>query len=44
MYRTDFWTLAEGEGGMFRENGKSFKKHIRGWDVSGEQHRNMYII
>ena len=20
MYRTDFWTLGEGEGGMFREN------------------------
>ena len=20
MYRTDFWTLAEGEGGMFQEN------------------------
>ena len=20
MYRTDFWTLEEGEGGMFREN------------------------
>ena len=20
MYRTDFWTLGEGEGGMFQEN------------------------
>ena len=20
MYRTDFWTLGEGEGGMFRQN------------------------
>ena len=20
MYRTDFWTLGDGEGGMFREN------------------------
>ena len=20
MYKTDFWTLGEGEGGMFREN------------------------
>ena len=20
MYRTDFWTVGEGEGGMFREN------------------------
>ena len=33
MYRTDFWTLGEGEGGMFRENSietciLSIVKHI----------------
>ena len=37
MYRTDFWTLGEGEGGMFRENSMyiiySETDHQPRWDA-----------
>ena len=37
MYRTDFWTLGEGEGGMFRKNNMyiiySETDHQPRWDA-----------
>ena len=37
MYRTDFWTLGEGEGGMFRKNSMyiiySETDHQPRWDA-----------
>ena len=39
MYRTDFWTLGRVQKSLLQTFGRR-----RGWDVSREQHRNMYII